>query len=87
MFSNRAAALQACFPYWSGMECFDPGTGAGKHDTSPALNTVGTGEGAVDAQAHLYWLVIQKPESSTCSCVCEDNIRGKAMPLVTVNSS
>lgn len=31
---NRTAALQARFPCWPGMEHFDPGTGAGKHDTS-----------------------------------------------------
>lgn len=33
LFWNRAAALQAFFLCWSGMERFDPGTGAGKHDT------------------------------------------------------
>lgn len=37
LFWNRTAALQACFPYWSGIERFDPGTLAGKHDSLNAL--------------------------------------------------
>lgn len=43
LFSNRAAALQACFPHWSGVECFDPGTGAGKHDTGQYFEHFGYG--------------------------------------------
>lgn len=37
LLENRAAALQACFPNWSGMERFDPGRGAGKHDTGRSI--------------------------------------------------
>lgn len=47
MFLNRAAALRACFPYWSGMEHFDPGTLAGKHDSLKAMLCVnGEAQGA-----------------------------------------
>lgn len=77
LFWNRAAALQAYFPYWSGMERFDPGTGAGKHDTGRSFEHRGDGRGAASARAHLPFWVRQKqvgrqcqptaqPECSTC---------------------
>lgn len=38
LFWHRAAALRACFSYWTAVKRCEPGTRAGKHDTSRSFD-------------------------------------------------
>lgn len=48
------------------MECFDPGTGAGKHDTGRSFERRGDGRGAAIARTHLPLWVKQKQVGHQC---------------------